>query len=156
MGLPDSVTARPGAGWKARAAVLAAALWWGSATTIGFLVVPMLFANLPSPALAGTMAARLFSAQMWVALACGAGLLFASRAGDEVAPMDWARGAVLFVIAGLLLALLSEFAVAPRIVARQDLKLWHAIGSGMYLAQWLCAGVVLWKVTGSQSPSSPA
>jgi hypothetical protein len=46
----------------------------------------------------------------------------------------------------VLLALLSEFGVAPRIVARDNLKLWHAVGSGMYLLQWACAGVTLWKV----------
>jgi hypothetical protein len=50
-----------------------------------------------------------------------------------------------YVVAGLLLALLVEFAVAPRIVARENLKLWHSLGSGMYLLQWLCAGVALWK-----------
>ena len=47
----------------------------------------------------------------------------------------------------MLLALLVEFAVAPRIVAREYLKLWHAVGSGMYVLQWLCAGVVLWHMT---------
>jgi len=115
--------------WKSGAAVLAAALWWGSVTTIGFLVVPLLFANLPSPAIAGTMAAKLFSAQAWLALACGLVLLLASRAGAEPAGLDWARGALLWVFAGLLLALLSEFAVAPRILARENLKLWHAVRS---------------------------
>jgi hypothetical protein len=135
-----------GAGWKARVPVLAAALWWGSLTTTGFLVVPMLFAYLPSPALAGNTAARLFSAQAWVALGCGLLLLFSSRSERDTAQMDWAQGALMFVVGGVLLALLSEFAVAPRIVARENLKLWHSVGSGMYLLEWLCAGVVLWKV----------
>ncbi|PJC20957.1 MAG: DUF4149 domain-containing protein, partial [Comamonadaceae bacterium CG_4_9_14_0_8_um_filter_57_21] len=34
-------------------AVWLAALWWGNLTTVGFGVVPMLFANLPTPAIAG-------------------------------------------------------------------------------------------------------
>ena len=134
-------------GWNARVAVLAAALWWGSVTTIGFVVVPMLFANLPTPALAGNMAARLFSAEAWIAVGCGMLLLFAARSESDLTRMDWRAGALVFVIAGVLLALLSEFAVAPRIVARENLKLWHGVGSGMYLLQWLCAGVGLWKVT---------
>ena len=50
-------------------------------------------------------------------------------------------------MAGMLMALLGEFAVAPKIVARQDLALWHSVGSAMYLAQWLCAGVLLWKLS---------
>jgi hypothetical protein len=61
--------------------------------------------------------------------------------------MDWAAGPLMFVVAGILLALLVEFGVGPRIVARENLKLWHAVGSGMYLLQWLCAGVVLWKTS---------
>jgi glucan phosphoethanolaminetransferase (alkaline phosphatase superfamily) len=136
-----------GTDWKARLAVFAAALWWGSLTAIGFLVVPLLFTYLPSAALAGNTAARLFSAQTWVTLGCGLLLLLVSRSRDDSTQMDWARGALLFVVAGVLLALLSEFAVAPRIVARQNLKLWHGIGSAMYVLQWLCAGLVLWKLT---------
>ena len=133
--------------WKARVPVMAAALWWGSLTTTGLLVVPLLFAHLPTAALAGQMAARLFTAQTWVALGCGALLMMASRSGHEPARMDWAHGALGFVFAGVLLALLAEFAIAPRIVARENIKLWHGIGSGMYLLQWLCAGVALWKTS---------
>jgi hypothetical protein len=126
--------------------VFAAALWWGSLTATGFVVVPLLFAHLPTPALAGQTAARLFNAQTWIALACGLLLLFSSRSAGGPAKMDWAGGALIFVIAGVLLALLGEFAVAPRILSRGNLKLWHSVGTGMYAVQWVCAGVVLWKV----------
>jgi hypothetical protein len=134
-------------GWKARLPVFAAALWWGSLTATGFVMVPTLFAHMSSPALAGQTAARLFTAQTWIGLGCGLLLLISSRQGNETAPMDWARGALIFVMAGVLLALLAEFAVAPRIIARDNLKLWHSIGSGMYVLQWLCAGAVLWKTS---------
>jgi uncharacterized membrane protein len=118
-------------------------------------VVPLLFANLPSAALAGQTAARLFNAQTWIAVACGVMLMLSSRSQSQSqSRAEGAAGALLFVFAGLLLALLAEFAVAPRIVARDNLKLWHSVGSGMYLLQWLCAGVVLWKVTArSAGPS---
>jgi hypothetical protein len=141
---------------KGRVPVFAAALWWGSLTAIGFVVVPLLFANLPTAALAGQTAAKLFTAQTWIAIACGLALLFASRSGEQPVRMDWAGGALFFIFAGVLLALLAEFAVAPRIVARENLRLWHAAGSGMYLLQWLCAGAVLWKMTGPKGPSSRA
>jgi uncharacterized membrane protein len=127
---------------------LVAALWWGSLTVIGFLVVPLLFVHLPTPAMAGTMAARLFTAQTWVSVACGVLLLVASRQRGSTVMAPWAAPLLGFVLAGLLLALLSEFAVAPRIVARENLRLWHSVGSGMYLLQWLCAAVVLWRTTG--------
>jgi hypothetical protein len=133
--------------WKAELPVFAAALWWGSLTAIGFVAVPLLFTHLGTPALAGQVAARLFTAQTWISLGCGVFLLFASRPSHAGAGMGWARGAILFVMAGLLLALLGEFAVAPRIMARADLKFWHGVASVMYVVQWACAAVVLWKVS---------
>jgi hypothetical protein len=137
-------------------ALLAAAFWWGSLTVTGFVTVPLLFTHLPSPAMAGNMAAKLFAAQTWIALACGLLLVMLARGRGSEAKMDWADGALLFIAGGMLLALLSEFAVAPRIVARENLKLWHSVGTGMYLLQWVCAGVTLWKLTGASGPSSRA
>ncbi|HVZ43085.1 MAG TPA: DUF4149 domain-containing protein [Ramlibacter sp.] len=121
---------------RERVPVFAAALWWGSLTAIGFMAVPLLFANLPSPAIAGQMAAKLFTAQTWMSVGCGMVLLIAR---GKVRIEAWA-------LAGMILALLVEFAVAPRIVAKQDLALWHAVGSAMYGVQWICAGAALWKV----------
>jgi hypothetical protein len=141
----------PGAAWQQRAALFAAALWWGSLTAIGFVAVPTLFARLPTPAQAGNTAAVLFAAQTWVSLACAVLLLFASRSGDGESRLGWARGALGFVLAGVLLALLSEFGVTPHIVARDNLRLWHSVGSAMYFVQWICAGVALWKVSSLRS-----
>jgi glucan phosphoethanolaminetransferase (alkaline phosphatase superfamily) len=131
---------------KERFSFLAAALWWGSLTTIGFLVVPMLFSHLATPAIAGAMAAKLFTAQTWVSIGCAL-LLLMARSDRDSAPVMSAQGGILFILAGLLLALLAEYAVAPRIVARENLRLWHGVGSAMYLAQWACAAIVLWKRT---------
>jgi hypothetical protein len=142
------------AGWRERLPLLAAALWWGSLTAIGFLAVPLLFANLETPAVAGRMAARLFTAQTWVSLGCGAVLLLAARGREQAASMGWAGGAIGFVLAGLLCALLSEFAVAPRMVARENLRLWHSVGTGLYALQWACALAVLWKL-GQPRPARP-
>lgn len=58
---------------------------------------------------------------------------------------------MVFIFFGILLALLSEFAVAPRIIARQDLRLWHSVGTVMYVLQWLCASVTFWKLTASKN-----
>ncbi|WP_431276362.1 DUF4149 domain-containing protein [Variovorax ureilyticus] len=131
---------------KDRIALMLAAFWWGSLTTIGFLVVPMLFARLGNPAVAGNFAGQLFAAQTWVALACGGVLLvyFRSRADDRLT--DFERIAVILIVTALLLALLQQYAVAPHILARENLRLWHSIGSGMYLGQWVCAGVLLWRM----------
>jgi len=129
---------------KQRVALLAAALWWGSLTVIGFLVVPMLFAHLATPAIAGQMAARLFTAQSWVSVGCVLVLLLATARRDAAGGSAAPAGLGL-VLAGLLLALVLEYGIAPRIVARENLRLWHGVGSGLYLLQWLCAGLYLWR-----------
>lgn len=119
-----------------------AALWWGSLTTLGFFVVPMLFANLATPAMAGNMAAKLFSAQTYVSSGCAVVLLLFLKKKIAAAPMDGALAAIGFVVAGLLFALLVEYGVAPRIVARDNIAVWHRVGGAMYLLQWLSSAVV--------------
>ena len=124
-----------------------AALWWGSLTTLGALVVPLLFVHLPSPALAGGMAAKLFTAQTWLSTGCGLLLILLHRPSQAGLGNGRAQAALVFMLFGVLLALLSEFAVAPRIVSRENLRLWHSVGGAMFALQWLCAGMTFWKVT---------
>jgi Domain of unknown function (DUF4149) len=140
--------------WKARLPVLAAALWWGSLSAIGFLAVPLLFTHAASPAIAGNLAGKLFSGQCWLGLGCGLVLLAAARNREGAPSMNWGQGALAYVLLGILAALLQEFAIAPRILARQDLALWHTAGTAAYAAQWLCALVVLWKTALSPSATS--
>ena len=127
-------------------AVWVAALWWGSLTTLGFDVVPMLFANLPTPVVAGNMAAKLFSLQTWVTVVCGLLLLLASRSNQPLALVNKTQAATFFIVLGMLLALLTEFAVAPHIVARDNLRLWHSLGTGFYIVQWVCAGLTFHRL----------
>ncbi|OIQ72380.1 hypothetical protein GALL_459960 [mine drainage metagenome] len=129
------------------AALWLAAFWWGSLTSVGFGVVPLLFAYLPTPAMAGNMAAKLFAAQTWVAVVCGMFLLLASRSNQPADQVKRVQSALVFIVSGMLLALLSEFAVAPHIIARDNLALWHGVGTALYLLQWLCAGLTLHKLT---------
>jgi hypothetical protein len=130
-----------------------AAVWAVSLGTLGLLVVPMLFAHLPTPAMAGNLAAKLFSAQTMVSVACAVVLLLLLRSEKRYVGVTVAQSSTVYVLAGALLALLVELGVAPRIVARDNLALWHAVGSAMYLAQWLCACVVFGKLLGERSTS---
>ena len=125
-----------------RLQIFLAALWWGSLTTVGFMVVPMLFMHLGTPAIAGQMAGKLFSAQTWLAVACGILLLLAAKRQN----IDKAHAPSPWVIAGMLLALLIELAVKPPIMALDNLALWHNLGSAFYVLQWVCAGKVLWSL----------
>ena len=122
------------------------AAWAFSLTTVGFFVVPMLFMHLPDKSIAGAMAGKLFSAQTYVSTACCMALLFAFRARQPLVSEDVAKTGTLLVLGGMLLALLSEFGVAPHIIARDNLALWHKVGSAMYFAQWACALAMFWKL----------
>ena len=126
--------------------VWVAAVWWGSLSTLGLFVVPMLFMHLPSPAMAGNMAAKLFSAQAAISTGCGLVLLMLFRSNKPLAPVDTAQSATLVVVGGVLMALLVEFGVSPRIIARENLALWHGVGMGMHVVQWVCAAVVFGKL----------
>lgn len=140
-----------------RFGLMLAALWWGSLTGLGFVVVPMLFTHLPSPAAAGQMAAKLFTAQTWLSIACTMFLLLICNQKEAANQDSRARAAIKFIVTGLLLAVLVEFGLSPRIIsARADgghLKLLHGLGSAMYLGQWLCAGLTLWRLSQDKSPA---
>ena len=124
--------------------LFAAALWWGSLTTVCFVIAPLLFVHLPTPAVAGNLAAKLFTAQTWVSNACALLLLWGLRFDTAPGYLGKARSALLFIVLGLLLGLLVEFGVSPRILTREHLKLWHGVGVSLYALQWCCAAVVLW------------
>ncbi len=134
-----------------RSGLMIAALWWGSLTALGFVVVPMLFTYLPSPAAAGQMASKLFTAQTWLSVACAMFLLLIFNQKEVENQHLRGRAAIKFIVTGLLLAVLVEFGLSPRILsARADggnLKLLHGLGSVMYFGQWLCSGFALWTLS---------
>ncbi len=132
-----------------------AAAWAMSLTTLGFFVVPMLFAKLTSPAIARGMAAELFRTQTGISVVCALVLVMTFRS-EKLAPSPRIiPSCTLLAIAGALLALLVELGVSPHIVARENLALWHGLGTAMYFAQWVCALMVFGKLANAAS-ASPA
>lgn len=133
---------------RTRFGVVVAALWWGSLTGLGFLVVPLLFATLSTPSAAGAAAARLFTGQTWLSIGCTMVLLANFNTKSSTTQAAGLHLAIKSIVAGLLLAVLVEFGVSPRIVTARasggDLRLWHGLGSVMYFTQWVCAGLTLW------------
>ena len=142
-----------------RVSILIAALWWGGITALSFLAVPVLFAQLGNPAVAGPMAAKLFSLQCHAGLLLGLALLVVLRRGNEQGgrPDGVTMTTLGIVVLGMLLALLQEFAVAQNIVMARasggNLRLWHGVGTAMVLGQWLCAGAVLWRLSRASLPA---
>lgn len=137
--------------WVSTLPLWLSAAWAMGLTTLGLFVVPMLFVNLPSPAMAGTMAAKLFSVQTGISTACALLLLLILQSEKHCVRSAVAQSATLYLLAGALLALLVEFGVSPRIIARENIALWHGVGSAMYLLQWICALIVFGKLAADRS-----
>jgi hypothetical protein len=125
--------------------LLSAALWWGSLTTIGFVVVPLLFARMQTKQMAGQIAALVFQYQAYVSWACAGVLIFIAFMQARKSGKTFKLGENSLLLAGLAFSLCVYFIVAPQISARQNLKLWHSMGTTLFAGQWLCATVALWR-----------
>jgi Domain of unknown function (DUF4149) len=153
-----------------RLSILIAALWWGGITGLSFVAVPTLFAALGNPAVAGPVAARLFSLQCFGGIVLGMALMLVLRRQRSVLPHGASQQTVAalrallitmwLVALAVLLAMLQEFGVAQQIVSARaaggSLRLWHSLGSVMVLLQWLCSGAVLWRLAGTPQAVTPA
>jgi hypothetical protein len=137
--------------------LLLAALWWGGLSALSFVAVPMAFAVLDQPAIAGPYAARLFQVQAWATLVIAMGLLMWGRLQRLQSAAVTARWVLLpWLLLAALAALLQEHGVAERILtARQsggNLRLWHGVGTALVLLQWCCALRVLWWLAARTHP----
>ena len=115
------------------------AAWAMGLTYLGFFVVPMLFAHMPSPPLAGAMAGNLFGVQTWISVILALALLLLVRKSSDGQEGNTAGGYSALVLAGAVMALLVEFGATPHILAHDNLPMWHGIASALYLGQWICA-----------------
>ena len=124
---------------------LAAAVWWGSLTALGAWVVPLLFAHAPTKAVAAGLAVHLFSAQAWMGLVCGVLSLWAQRHMDRVRGLAHVPSAL--ILAAMLMAAIGEWGIAPRIVARENMLLWHSLGTAFWVLQWGCLTAHVWRLS---------
>ena len=145
--------------WQ-RLSLLVAALWWGGISALSFVAVPTLFALLGSPAVAGPVAAKLFSLQCWAGLLLGTilalilrrqrSVLSAQVSPESLVALKGLLITLALVLVALLLAMIQEFGVAQKIVSARasggNLRVWHGLGTLMVLGQWLCTGAVLWRL----------
>jgi len=126
---------------------LVAAVWWGSLTALGAWVVPLLFAHAPTKAMAGGLAAHLFSAQAWVGLVCGLLSFWVQRHLDRLRGRPHVPSAL--ILAAMLMAAIVEWGIAPRIVARENMLLWHSLGTAFWVLQWGCLTAHVWGLSGT-------
>lgn len=141
----------PGTGLH-RLAVMVAALWWGGLTALALVAVPLLFARLGNPALAGPVAAALFAVVAKVSLLAG---LFCAWFLMKKRPLPLSgqvQSAIVLCVLAVLAASVQDTWVAQHIVTARasggNLKFWHGLGTSLVLLQWLAAGWTLWVLTG--------
>jgi hypothetical protein len=135
--------------WCERWPLLLAAVWWGGLSGLSFVAVPMAFAFFGNPAVAGPFAAKLFQVQAWFSVGAALALLLWGRLQRNQGVEVTARWVLLpWLLIAALAALLQEHGVAERILTARstggNLRLWHAVGTGLILLQWLSALRVLW------------
>ena len=121
------------------------ALLFGGMTALSFVAVPMLFAFLNNPALAGGLAAKYFALQHMfaVGLAVLVWLLLRKQLAKGV-QRAWGG---LALAAAASLWLVSPLIVSARATGG-NLPLWHGIGSGLMLLQWGIATYLMWHWLG--------
>jgi hypothetical protein len=85
-------------------------LWVGSLWVAGFVVAPLLFAELDDRALAGTVAGSLFTLTSYIGLVCGSLLVVLNGVGFRCS--NW-RAVV--IVCMLLLVVIGQFVIAPMV-----------------------------------------
>lgn len=142
--------------------LFAITLWVGGLWAIGYLVAPVLFAELGDRQLAGMIAGKLFALIGWFGLGAAFYLLvfLGARSGGRI--LRQAGPWLVLLMAGMAAAQL--FGIQPLMeqlkldalprevmesVLRDRFATWHGISSIVYLVQSLCGlGLVLWSGRG--------
>lgn len=86
-------------------------LWVGALWVAGFIVAPLLFAELDDRALAGSVAGSLFTVTSYLGLCCG-GLLLVFN-GLNFRAVNWRA---LMIVGMLLLVVIGQFVITPMVV----------------------------------------
>jgi Domain of unknown function (DUF4149) len=122
--------------------------WVGGLWTTGFVVAPLLFAELDDRALAGSLAGAVFGVMSYAGLACGACLLLINWVLRERRRfISWRP---LVIMAMLVLTAIVEFVLAPWIAELRVSGLTesarfaqaHGLASGVFLVNCVL-GLVL-------------
>ncbi len=124
--------------------------WVGGMLAVGYLVAPILFAQLADRTLAGQLAGSMFAAIAWVGIACASYLLVYVLALKGWRAMK--SGVFWIVLVMLALTLAGHFGVQPILAQlkadalprqvmesamRDRFATWHGVSSALYLVQSL-------------------
>ena len=149
--------------------LLIAGVWVGSLFTVGYLVVPTIFANLQDRQVAGMIAAAIFQAEAYVSvLVCVTLLLMANKLIKR--NIEHYRSTRWVILALLLISALTCFGLIPymdtlrqealllgiSVMASPSASLFgrlHGISSVLFLIQSLLGLWMVWRLT--RHPTNP-
>lgn len=123
---------------------LTAPLWlarlWLLTASVSALAVPVILALQPHWHIARVHLAQLGVWQAWISIAACLGLLLLSRKKHTQSEEPWAQGALLiFVLGGLLSAILLNYGVLPQWLARSSSLALSVQIIAVMLLHWCCA-----------------
>jgi hypothetical protein len=149
--------------------LLIAGVWVGSLFTVGYLVVPTIFANLQDRQVAGMIAAAIFQAEAYLSVLVCVALLLLTNALIKRKVENY-RNTRWVILVLLLISALTCFGFIPYMNAlRQEALLLgipvmaspsaslfgrlHGISSGLFLIQSLLGLWMVWRLT--RHPTNP-
>lgn len=136
---------------------IALTLWIGGLWAIGYLVAPTLFYTLSDRALAGSLAAKLFTLIAYVGIGCAIYVMLFRIARFSGACFK--QGIFWIVLVMLLLTLAGEFGVQPILASlkhpalpqeavesifRDRFATWHGVASALYVIQSVLGLLLVW------------
>jgi hypothetical protein len=143
--------------------LILAGLWVGSLCTVGYLVVPTIFANLQDRQVAGIIAAAIFQAEAYVSVAvCVTLLLLANalikRKLDAYRSIRWLVFILLLISALTCVGLITymnglraeALLLGMPVMASPSAALFgrlHGISSGLFLLQSVLGLWIVWRLS---------
>ena len=132
-----------------------AALWWGGATALAFVVPPVLFAQLAQRAEAAAVAATFFTIQGGASLVLACACAWLAPPAGGYRRWRWACACAVVAsafnlwVAGPALSLHASTAEATWPLRPGQ---WHGVASVLVLLQW---GVAAWSLARAVRPPPP-
>lgn len=113
---------------------------WLLAASLSALAVLLVLLTVPAWHTATHYLQVIAGVQTWVSIAACVGLLALSKRKHAETEEEWARGALLiYVLGGVLTAVLLNYGVLPQWLASSSSLVKHAQMLGLMVLHWVCA-----------------
>ena len=111
------------------------------------MVLPLLHWQIAPVSVTGHATAVVLQGQTWISIACCVLLLVLSKSKNAEKQHSWAQQTMVFILGGLLLALVMQYGAVPRARAGAG-TVWVYVPFVMLGLQCLCALAAWWRMAG--------